>query len=111
MAKVWRRPRRSRRRARSPRRSARVEFARVRANMSRHDRRSFLIAAAAAAGTLAIPRGASAWVPPSDFLVQHMADRRKNVKTLSIKGIRTFVGRSFEGGKQDVAETMLVNAT
>lgn len=61
--------------------------------------------------TLPFARNALAWVPPSDFLIGRMAERRKNVKTLSMKGIRTFIGRSFDGGKQDVAETLAANAS
>lgn len=52
---------------------------------------------------------ALAYVPPADFLLGRVADRRKNVKTLTVKGIRSFVGRSFEGGKQDVSETLYAN--
>ena len=68
-------------------------------------RRALLVAAA----MFPFARSAHAWVPPGDFLLGKMAERRKNVKTLSVKGIRTFVGRSFEGGKQDVAETLASN--
>lgn len=67
-------------------------------------RRALFFGVAAAA----IARNAFAWVPPADFLFGKVADRRKNVKTLTVKSIRTFVGRSFEGGKQDVAETLYV---
>lgn len=70
-------------------------------------RRSLVIAAA----TLPIARRALAWVPPADYLIGKIAERRKNVKTLTLKGIRTFTGRSFEGGKQDVVEQMWVNVT
>jgi len=68
-------------------------------------RRALLLAMA----TIPFARTASAWVPPSDFLLGKLADRRKNVKTLRVTGIRTFVGRSFEGGKQDVAESLHAN--
>lgn len=74
--------------------------------MSKNARRALLIGFA----TLPFARHAFAWIPPGDFLLGRMAERRKNVKTLSMKGIRTFIGRSFEGGKQDVAETMVANA-
>lgn len=60
-----------------------------------------LALAAIAAGA----RDAMAWVPPADFLVGRMAEKRKTIKTLQISGIRTFLGRNVEGGKQDVAET------
>ena len=73
------------------------------------DRRRFVIGAGAL-GALAIARPALAWIPPADFLIGRMAERRKSVRTLSVKGIRTFIGRSFEDGKQDVAETLLANA-
>lgn len=72
--------------------------------MARVDRRALLFGVAAAA----FSPPALAYVPPADFLFGKVADRRKNVKTLTVKSIRTFVGRSFEGGKQDVAETLYV---
>ena len=76
---------------------------------ARFDRRFFVLLAAAA--LLPLARRALAWVPPAEFPPGRIAHRRKNVKTLSVKGIRTFIGRNVEGGKQDVAETILVNAT
>lgn len=60
---------------------------------------------------LPFARPALAWVPPADFLVGKMADRRKGVKTLRTRGIRTYSGRSFDGGKQDVTETFEANVT
>lgn len=74
--------------------------------MRRVDRRAVLLGVAAAAFSPPV----LAYVPPSDFLFGKVADRRKNVKTLTVKSIRSFVGRSFEGGKQDVAETLYVIA-
>ena len=64
-----------------------------------------LAAAALAAGA----RNAFAYVPPAEFLVGRMAEKRKTISTLQISGIRTFLGRGFEGGKQDVAETTFVS--
>ena len=69
------------------------------------DRRTVL----AAVSLLALARPALAWIPPADFLVGKMADRRKGVKTLRARGIRTYSGRSFDGGKQDVTETIEAN--
>ncbi len=72
-------------------------------------RRGFVSSAALAVAAIAAgARDALAYVPPADFLVGRMADKRKTISTLQISGIRTFLGRGFEGGKQDVAETTWV---
>ncbi|HVO31148.1 MAG TPA: hypothetical protein VMV18_10440, partial [bacterium] len=70
----------------------------------RAQRRTWLAAALGAAGATLLPASSEAWVPPGDFLIGKIADRRKSIKGVHVKGIRTFVGRSYEGGKLDVAE-------
>lgn len=70
---------------------------------------SSLRLAAGVAAVAAGARDALAWVPPADFLVGRMAEKRKTIRTLQISGIRTFLGRNVEGGKQDVAETTWVS--
>ncbi len=55
---------------------------------------------------LLLAKRAHAWIPPGEFLVGKMADKRKGLKTVQLTGIRTYLGRGFEGGKQDVAETI-----
>lgn len=67
-------------------------------------RRTLLTVVLGAAGATLLPATSEAWVPPGDFLVGKIAERRKGMKSVHVKGIRTFVGRSFEGGKMDVAE-------
>lgn len=69
-------------------------------------RRSAIAAMVGAAGAALLPRATEAYVPPGDFLVGKIAERRKGLKSVHLKGIRTFIGRSFEGGKQDVGEQM-----
>ena len=69
-------------------------------------RRSALLTAIGALAGALLPRASDAWVPPGDFLLGKVADRRKSVKGVLLKGIRTFVGRNYDGGKQDVSEEM-----
>ena len=67
-------------------------------------RRDAILATLTALGAAIFPRASFAWIPPGDFLLGRIADRRRSVKGVALHGIRTYVGRSFEGGKQDVGE-------
>lgn len=72
----------------------------------RVNRRIVLLAGGLAAAFLVGRRHAHAWVPPGEFLLGKVADKRRNVKRVQVSGIRTFVGRGYDGGKQDVSETL-----
>src|SRR5579859_974641 len=61
------------------------------------------LTAAACLALLCWGEAARAWIPPSDFLEGRLADKRKSMHGFSAKGIRTFLGKSVEGGKQDIA--------
>jgi outer membrane lipoprotein-sorting protein len=65
-------------------------------------RKRFLLALAC----VALPSIALAWLPPSDFLLQKVADKRKSIHSMSLHGIHSYIGRSFDTGKQDVAESV-----
>lgn len=68
--------------------------------------RRLLLAVTGLLPGLLVARRAFAWIPPGDFLVGKMAEKRKSLKTVQITGIRTYIGRGFEGGKQDVTEVV-----
>ena len=47
---------------------------------------------------------ALAYIPPSDFLIGKLADKRHTMKGVEITGIRSFPGKSFDSSRGDVGE-------
>ncbi len=64
----------------------------------------------AALSPLLATRRAFAYIPSADFLLTRVAEKRKAVRTVELRGIHTFVGRSYEDGKQDVTDRIFAGA-
>ena len=62
----------------------------------------------ALAATAALP--AFAYVPPSDFLIGKLQDKRHTMKGVEITGIRSFPGKSFDSSRGDVGEKIWATA-
>lgn len=69
-------------------------------------RREALIVCGGGVVGIALPGVARAWVPGSDYILGKVFERRKNLKSLTVKGRLYVYDESLPGGRREVEQTI-----